>query len=78
MGVWSFLVSLELPGGRAETENCFLPFNSKVGGKDILMTEQRHRNCLSWYLCYAKGIIIIFILINIYCEELYFYNLINK
>lgn len=41
MGVWSFLVSFELLGGRVEKGNYFLPFNYKLGGKRILMAEQR-------------------------------------
>lgn len=39
MGVWLFLVSFELLGGRVEKGNYFLLFNYKFGGKRILMVE---------------------------------------
>lgn len=50
VGVWSFLVSLELVGGRVEKENRFLPFNTKLGGKDIFIAEQRHETCFGVYM----------------------------
>lgn len=50
MGVWSYLVSPELLGERVEKENYFPPFKSKLGGKDILIAEQRHKNCLCIYM----------------------------